>query len=403
MRATSDDFRPARPSRFCIHLTWRLLPLALRQRKVLRVEIGADDIARLRALKNERVVLAPNHPTNTDPALLVELSCRARLPFYYLSCREAFDGWHGWWGRLIQRIGAYSVVRGTIDRESFRYTRALLAKPRARLVIFPEGEVYSQNDSLLPFQVGAIQLALWGQEEARTREPDARVLLLPVALRYRFAGDVRAELDRKLTQLETKLKLPPLTRDVLLENLYARMRRIAVVVLAAVEHEYSLPESERPESESADLTPRFLAAKEAALARAAAQLGEKMPRGSIPERMRVLLHHAESELHELENNEVQDAPVREREERVLAAWRDLERLANWVAIYDGYASEQLSAERLAEIIFRLENDVLGKATFAGKRIATVRVGEPMTLPDDIARRELPLWTQKLEDAVRALL
>jgi 1-acyl-sn-glycerol-3-phosphate acyltransferase len=394
----NQDFRPARPSPSCIALTWRLLPLALRHRKVLRVEIDEADIARLQALKHERVVLTPNHPTNTDPALMVELSRRAKTPFYYLSCREAFDGWRGYWGKLIQRLGAYSVVRGTIDRESFRYTRELLAKPKTKLVIFPEGEVYSQNDSLLPFQVGAIQLALWGQEEARAKEPNARVLLLPVALRYRFAGDVSHELDIKLQMLEEKLQLPPLSRDALLENLYARMRRVAVTILSDVEQEYSLPEVE-----DADLTPRFLAAKEAALSRAAQLLGEKMPRGSIPERMRVLLHHAESELHELQNDETQDEPLREREARVLRAWRDLERLANWVAIYDGYASSSPTLERLAEVIYRLEADAFGEATFAGTRIATVRVGEPIELPDEISRRELPQWTQQLEDAVRALL
>jgi len=86
------------------------------------------------------------------------------------------------------------VVRGTIDRESFRYTRSLLAKPKTKLVIFPEGEVYSQNETLLPFQTGAIQLAMWGQEEARKSEPGAKVLLLPCAIRYRFVGDVQPAL-----------------------------------------------------------------------------------------------------------------------------------------------------------------------------------------------------------------
>jgi 1-acyl-sn-glycerol-3-phosphate acyltransferase len=397
MSTPADNFRPARPSRFFTGIVWRVLPFALRQRQVLRVEIGDEDIKCLQALENERVILTPNHPTNTDPALLLELSHRARMPFYYLSCREAFDGWSGLWGVLIQWLGAYSVVRGTVDRESFRYTRELLARPKTKLVLFPEGEVYSQNDSLLPFQVGAIQLALWGQEEARKSEPKARVLLLPIALRYRFAEDVRAELDRKLACLEKKLQLPS-ARDLQLENLHARMRAIAVKVLAEVEREYSLSPQE-----GADLTPRFLAAKEAALQRAANLLDEKMPRGEVPERMRVLLHRAESELHELqENPRAYDGQAHDKN-RVLAAWRDLERLANWVAIYDGYASQKLSAERLAEVIFRLENDVLGKASHAGTRIATVRVGAPLELPDEIARRELPIWTDRLEEAVRVLL
>jgi 1-acyl-sn-glycerol-3-phosphate acyltransferase len=397
MRIKHPEFVAAAPSPFWRGLAWLLLPCALRSRKVLRVEISDDDIARLRAVADQRVVLCPNHPTNTDPALLVELSRRARMPFYYLSCREAFDGWRGLWGFLISRLGAYSVVRGTIDRESFRYSRELIAKPKTKLVIFPEGEVYSQNDSLLPFQVGAIQLALWGQEEARKTTPDAKVLLLPIALRYRFVGDVTPELDRKLAALESKLGLSA-NRGSDLNQLYGRMRKVAVCVLQEVEREYSLA-SEVDE----DLTPRFEAAKEAALARAAQLMDEKMPRGSLPERMRVLLHHVESEWHRLDETLDSDEFDIEHMDKTLRAWRDLERLANWVAIHDGYASQHLTQERLAEVIFRLEADVLGSASYAGMRIATVRVGEPIALPDEIERRELPDWTHKIEEQVHGLL
>ena len=401
----TEEFKPAHASSFVTTCAGVLLPLALRKRFVSRVEISNEDIARLKALENERVVITPNHPTNTDPALVFELSRRTGIPFNYLCCREAFDGWSGYWGWIIQRLGAYSVVRGTIDRESFRYTRELLAKPKSKLVIFPEGEVYSQNDSLLPFQVGAIQLALWGQEEARTNknggEPTARVLLLPTALRYRFSGDVKPELERKLSRMESKLKLPPLAQT----DLYPRMRRVAISVLSAVEEEYSLDRKDaEPLSETADLTPRFMAAKEASLARAASLLDvREMPKGSMPERMRVLLHRAEAELHEAESESTPVALATQRRERILLAWRDLERLANWIAVYDGYAAQNPSPERIAEVIFRLENDVCGNATYAGPRIATVKVGEPIELPEKISRAEMPQWTQKLENAVAALL
>ena len=399
--ARVKEFLPARISPVVTSCARVLLSEALRQRRVERVEISGEDIARLKKLENERVVITPNHPTNTDPALVFELSRRAGIPFHYLCCREAFDGWHGYWGWVIQRLGAYSVVRGTIDRESFRYTRELLAKPKSKLVIFPEGEVYSQNDSLLPFQVGAIQLALWGQEEARETDKNARVLLLPIALRYRFAGDVKAELSRKLSRMESKLKLPLLPHN----DLYVRMRRVAVSVLSAVEEEYSLDEKGAEKlSDVVDLTPRFMAAKEASLARAASLLDvREMPKGSMPERMRVLLHRAEAELHEAQSESTPVAIATQRRERILLAWRDLERLANWIAVYDGYAAQTPSPERIAEVIFRLENDVCGTATYAGPRIATVKVGEPIELPEKIARNEMPQWTQKLESAVAALL
>ena len=46
-----------------------------------------------------------------------------------------------------------------------------------------------------------------------------------------------------------------------------------------------------------------------------------------------------------------------------------------------------SPERIAEVLFRLENDVLGTATYAGPRIATVKVGDPIELPEKLTRRE----------------
>lgn len=396
------DFRPALPSPVVLRFARALLPLALRQRAITRIVIAPADVARLSAVKNERVVLVPNHPTKDDPALLFELSRRARTPFHYLCCREAFDCWGGVWGRLIQSLGAYSVVRGTIDRESFRYTRELLARPATKLVLFPEGEVYSQNDSLLPFQTGAIQLALWGREEARKTDPNAQVLLLPCALRYRFSNDVRPQLRLKLARLENALELPsPVDKN----DLYPRMRRIAVEVLAAVEREYGLastPDAER--DITADLTPRFEVAKEAALARATRLLGVKPPRGTVPERMRTLLHTAEQELHhEHEDEATPTALSQQRADHARLAWRDLQRLANWIAVYDGYVKQSPQMERIAEVVYRLEAEVFGHATVAGKRVATLRVGEPITLPEEVGRRDIPQLTLQLEQAVGQLL
>ncbi|HEX8236520.1 MAG TPA: 1-acyl-sn-glycerol-3-phosphate acyltransferase [Abditibacteriaceae bacterium] len=396
------DFRPARSSPAVLRVGRTLLPLALRQRAIARIEIADSEAAKLRALAGERVVLVPNHPTKDDPALMFELSRRANMPFHYLCCREAFDCWGGLWGRLIQGLGAYSVVRGTIDRESFRYTRELLARPAAKLVLFPEGEVYSQNDSLLPFQTGAVQLALWGREEARKTDPSAQVLLLPCALRYRFAADVRPQLRGKLARLERELKLPPPTAK---DDLYGRMRHIAVSVLAAVEREYNLT-STHVDAENAitDLTPRLEAAKEAALARATQLLGVKPPRGTVPERMRSLLHTAEEELHHQHEDEPAPAALSQQHaDRVRLAWRDLQRLANWIAVYDGYVKQSPQMERIAEVVFRLEAEVFGHATVAGKRVATLRVGEPITLPEDVERRDIPQLTLKLEQAVGELL
>jgi hypothetical protein len=63
----------------------------------------------------------------------------------------------------------------------------------------------------------------------------------------------------------------------------------------------------------------------------------------------------------------------------------------------------VSPERIAEVIFRLENDGLGKATYAGSRIATVKVGAPFCLPGKVSRVEIAEWTRKLENASADLM
>ena len=129
-KIAGTDFREARLHLPTLRLWHVCLPFMLRRFcHVVAVDIPAEDVARLKALRGARLLLAPNHPTNVDPCLLFALSKAVETPFHYLACRETFDGLGGLWGKVIQRLGAYSVVRGTADRESFRATRALLAAP----------------------------------------------------------------------------------------------------------------------------------------------------------------------------------------------------------------------------------------------------------------------------------
>src|SRR6266540_3757362 len=169
----NSTFIPPKRSRAAIALGRAVMGLVLRVRyKVVGVEIAQEDLARLRRIRNERAFIAPNHPSNAEPVILFTLSQRVDEPFFYVCCREAFDHFFGLWGRFLQKVGGYSIVRGVADRDSFRTTRALLRQPATKVVIFPEGEVYSQNDTLLPFQSGVIQLMFWALEDIRKKDRD---------------------------------------------------------------------------------------------------------------------------------------------------------------------------------------------------------------------------------------
>ena len=145
-------FRPPKPTSWFLRAGEAVLPFVLRKvYGIVSVRYEDAELERLRKLLNERILITPNHPTNAEPAVMFDLAKRVRKPFYYLSNREAFDRAWGLFGFILQSSGAYSIIRGAPDRESFKMTRRLLTEGTNQLVIFPEGEVYSQNDTLLPF------------------------------------------------------------------------------------------------------------------------------------------------------------------------------------------------------------------------------------------------------------
>ena len=61
----------------------------------------------------------------------------------------------------MTRLGAYSIVRGAVDRDSFRLTRETLTKGEQKLVIFGEGEISHQNETIMPFESGIAQFGFW--------------------------------------------------------------------------------------------------------------------------------------------------------------------------------------------------------------------------------------------------
>ena len=408
-RIAGTDFRPPRLHLPTLRLFNALLPALLRRFcEVEAVEIAPEDVRRLQSLAGERLLLAPNHPTNDDPALLFALAQAAGQPFHYLACRETFDNLYGLWGPIIQRLGTYSVVRGTADRESFRMTRQLLAAPGGRVVIFPEGEMHSQNDTLLPFHAGVVQLAFWALEDVRKGEdPAGDVSLLPVALRYEFTRDMARPIRESLNRLEQAV-CPPADPTA---DAYARLRRIGVHMLETLESEYGL--KAKSAEDEPDLTPRLTALKAMMLDRAAALIGVPLPPDATqPERMRLLINSVyavTSGEPDGPRTPYQARVHRQQAERAAPLLSDLNRVANWIAVQDNYVRARPTPERMADTLRRLEVETFGQARLHGPRRALVRLGEPMGLTScyDAYRADkkgaVARVTHTLEQAVQGLL
>jgi len=382
------------------------------------IEIPAADLARLKALDGRRMLITPNHPTTDDPIMMFGLARAADMPNYYLAAREIFDDVKGLKGKVLQALGAYSVVRGTPDRESFRTTRELLAAEGGRVVIFPEGEIYSQNDTLLPFQSGVVQLAFWAMDDLRKAAlselpsggggggGNPSILLVPIGIKYNYTKNMDAAIDEALAGLEEAMALKP---DPQLGR-YDRLRRIGKSMVETLEVEYGL---KAPTADDSDLSSRMTALKSLLLDRAAALIGVKFPEGSgLPERLRILVNSVYSVTRDEAHGEwspYRERLHREQATRVAPLLQDLNRVANWIAVTDNYVRSNPTPERMGDNIRRLQIECFGEYKLTGPRRATIRVGTPIDLADHYdayksdKRGTVAACVTALETAVQGLL
>ncbi|MGC8734322.1 MAG: hypothetical protein ACP5RD_04695 [bacterium] len=89
-------FEP-KSNKFLIKLTKFILPLAL----------------------GSRVILTPNHPTPIDPIIMFYLSRVIDYNFNYLAAWDIFVE-EPIKGYFIQQLGAYSIIRNSIDNNSLK-------------------------------------------------------------------------------------------------------------------------------------------------------------------------------------------------------------------------------------------------------------------------------------------
>ena len=366
-------FRPPKNSRLLIRLAKWLLPLVLRVGvKLTAVEIREEDLTRLKQLAGERVALTPNHGSGIEPFILFHLSRLLGLDFTYLAAKEAFErrpaaAW------FMQRLGVYSVVRGTMDKKSFRTTQDLLVEGKHWLVMFPEGEVCWHTDTIMPFQEGVAQLAFWAYAELAKRGESFPLYLVPIAIRYVYLQDMSREIDRSLKRLERKL-LSGVNSPAL--SLYDRLRRVGEAVLATNEGKYGM----QPRM-GVGLEERVQQIKELVLSRIESTLGLPSRREQPPlARIRGLLNAVERiVLSDAEGAEYERQLHHELQQQARGLYEDLCRVLRFLAVHDGYVREAPTAERFLDILGLLELEVFEQRRYWGPRKALVKAGDPVEI------------------------
>ncbi|MFQ5930290.1 MAG: 1-acyl-sn-glycerol-3-phosphate acyltransferase [Acidobacteriota bacterium] len=366
------------------------------------IEVNEEDLKRLRKLKGQRVVLTPSHSGGFEPYLLFHLSKLLNEEFNYLATKEVFEGrpLRGW---FAQRLGVYSIVRGTPDRSSFHMTRRLLVEGMRWLVIFPEGHTCWQNDTVMPFQQGVTQFAFWAYEDLAKQGDLSPLYFVPVAVKYIYLQDMRREIDSTLQRLERTLFSTENPQSLML---YERLRRVGEVVLNTIEREYNI----RP-AKGAGLNERVQHMKELIVSRVAAALGISL-RSEQPllDRIRDLFNAVDRITYsEAEGSEYERQLHHYRQEKAQGLYDDLWRVLRFIALYEGYVRETLTAERFLDVLGLLELEVFGRKTIRGPRKAAMSVGEPLNLMPYYQsyqrdkRTTLQEVTTSLESSVRQLL
>lgn len=324
----------------------------------------------LHALRAERALLCPNHPTETDPIVVFWLAKTLGQRFNFLATRETLDGPRGW---LLNRIGVYSVIRGFPDRESLRATRKLLAEQDRKVVIFPEGLVYEHNDKLLEFQSGVAQLGFWAMDDLVKAGKEPSLPIVPLAIRYRCCGEPGPYIERGLGDLERKLHLEPLAKA----GFYARLLRIGGEVLSNIER----AEGVKPD-ESHDLTTRIAAARRRLLERVAQAIGTKVnDRQPAGEQLHELTNALRAWVGVLpdQHTDYEERLYRQRAATAAPLFAELMRLHNFVALSGDYVASEPTAERFLEVLGRLQKEVLGQVRHAAPLRAIVRAAPPIRL------------------------
>lgn len=365
MKRRSSLFYPPQLNPPLVWLLQTIAPWLVRRRYRLDLVVSSNGLARLQALRQQRCLLLCNHPTFQDALAMFLLSAKVRQRFYYLAAYERFRSQLGW---FYQQIGAYSIRRGMPDRESVTQTLALFNQPGSKLVVFPEGGCSFQNDTVMLFRTGAVQLAFQAMTRlVRQGQPVPDFYAVPFSLKYRYTGNMSPVINQLLNRLEQALGLS--TRG----SFYQRLRLVAEQVLIRCEQEYGVVPSD-----TANWNDRVAHLKAHALEFYEQQLG-LTPAPGEPDRERVYRI-----LNTLEAQQEQTTPSD------AGGWgmmfRTMMRILNFDAIYDGYVSSRPTPERFIDTLIRMEREVfeVDQPPAKGHRLAFLYVGEPINLKDYFA-------------------
>jgi 1-acyl-sn-glycerol-3-phosphate acyltransferase len=358
------DFYPPRLNPSVVRWFHKIAPLFCYWHYRISLDVSPECLEKLRSLQNHRLLLLPNHPTFYDWSAIFLLSAQLGDVFHFMAAYERFRGFEGW---FLQHMGAYSIRRGLGDRKSVAQTLEIISQPGSRLVIFPEGGCSFQNDTVMPFRVGAIQIALQAMNRmVKHGEVKPDLYAVPISIKYRYTGNMDTVIHNTLSRLEKVLQIAPAGSP------YERLRAVAEQVLTSFEKDYGLYDDAIAQ---ADWNVRIPRLKDHVLQACEQKLGITPTTNDLArERVYKIQYMLESFAERLAS---ENFWTYESMHKAAA------RLLNFDAMYDGYVADHPTPERFLDTLIRLERDVfkIDQPAPKGFRKVFVRVGDPVNLGD----------------------
>lgn len=307
--------------------------------------------------EGKSVILAPNHTRLSDPIVLGVLSEKVGTELFAMASWHLFK--EGWYQRfMIRRMGAFSVYREGPDRQSVNQAIDILVAGRRPLIIFPEGAVSRHNDLVMEMMDGPAFIARMAAKK-REKEGLPSVVIHPVAIRYRFDGDLEAAVLPELERFEKSFSWQPQSHLPMVD----RIAKIAKALLTLKEVEYLGAAKEGDPHERAE---RLIVE---VLHRLEDKWGTRGQEKGLVSRVKAI---RAAILPDLIAKKVSGE---EREER----WRDLaavyylQQIAHYPPGYIG--GENKFPERIIETVERMHEDFEDRIDYKGPMHCTMAVGE----------------------------
>jgi 1-acyl-sn-glycerol-3-phosphate acyltransferase len=332
------------------------------------------------------VMLTPNHCRPADPMVAGLLPQRLGRPAHFVAASHVFTAGGRFQAWLSRRMGAYSIHRWGMDRESLKAGVQILADARRPLLLFPEGHITRTNDRLGPLLEGTAFIARSAARQRAEQTPPRAVVVHPVAIRYLFLGDLAKTVGPVLDEIEHRLTWPP-RRD---RPLVERVQAVGGALLALKEMEYF------GEVRPGALRERLRSLEDAILAPLETQRFKSPGRGPVVERVKKLRTAILPDLVE------KDLPPTDREhlQKQLADCY----LAQQLDCYPGdYLAPPTTVDRVLETVERFEEDLTDVARVHRPIKALVGIGEAILVEAGRGRGADETLMATIEERLRAML